>query len=251
VTISIDDLEHAAAPGWRAIEEDRLGDWLLRAAAGFTGRANSALAAGAPGRPLPEAIEAVCRWYAARSLPPTIAVPYPAGRPGDSVLDRLLADLGWTIRADAATVMTAEPARVAALAGDADVTVDFDSAPDAAWLARYHYRGQELPAAAIQLLTSAPWQAFASVRTDGDTIAIGRVAGSDSWAGLTAIEVAGQHRRKGLGRVVTGALASCAAARGATGLFLQVADDNHGARALYRQLGFADHHGYHYRIAPG
>jgi hypothetical protein len=28
VTISIDDLERAAAPGWRACEEDRLGDWL-------------------------------------------------------------------------------------------------------------------------------------------------------------------------------------------------------------------------------
>jgi GNAT superfamily N-acetyltransferase len=86
VTISIDDLEHAATPGWRALEEDRLGDWLLRAASGFTGRANSALAARA-------------------------------------------------------------------------------------------------------------------------------------------------------------------AARGATGLYLQVTDDNHGARALYRRLGFTDHHGYHYRIA--
>jgi len=76
------------------------------------------------------------------------------------------------------------------------------------------------------------------------------MAGSGDWAGLTAIEVAAQRRRQGLGRAVTMALAARAAARGATGLYLQVADDNHGARALYRQLGFADHHGYHYRIAP-
>jgi N-acetylglutamate synthase len=251
VTISIDDLEQAAAPGWRAIEEDRLGDWLLRAAGGFTGRANSALAAGDPGRPLPEAIDAVCHWYAARSLPPTIAVPYPAGRPGDSAVDRLLASLGWAIRADAATVMTADPARVAAAAGAAELPVDFDAEPDQAWLARYHYRGQDLPPVAVQLLTSAPWQAFASVRAGGDTIAIGRVAGSGDWAGLTAIEVAPHHRRQGLGQIVTVALASCAANRGVTGLYLQVADENHGARALYRRLGFADHHGYHYRIAPG
>src|SRR5215475_13916854 len=189
VTITIDDLEHAAAPGWRALEEDRLGDWLLRAADGFTGRANSALAAGHPGRPLIEAIDAVRSWYAARGLPAMIAVPYPTGRPDDSALDRLLAQLGWAIRADAATVMTAGPASVADHAGQ-DVPVDFESQPDRAWLARYHYRGQDLPAVAVQLLTSAPWQAFASVRSDGDTLAIGRVAGSGDWAGLTAIEVA-------------------------------------------------------------
>ena len=65
VAISIDDLALAAAPGWRACEEDRLGDWLLRAAEGFTGRANSALAAGDPGLPLtavtPASMAAVIR----------------------------------------------------------------------------------------------------------------------------------------------------------------------------------------------
>jgi N-acetylglutamate synthase len=250
VAISIDDLEHAAAPGWRAAEEDRLGDWLLRAASGFTGRANSALAAGDPGRPLSEAIDAIRSWYAARGLPAMIAVPYPTARPGDSALDRLLAALGWSIRADSATVMTAEPASVAAWTGPPVFPVDVESEPDQAWLARYHYRGQNLPPVAIRLLTSAPWQVFASVRSGRDTIAIGRVAGRDDWAGLTAIEVGAQHRRQGLGRAVTAALAACAVARGATGLYLQVTDDNHGARTLYRHLGFADHHGYHYRVAP-
>src|SRR3712207_8558779 len=44
--------------GWRAPEEEPLGGWLLRAGGGFTGRANTALVAGDPGRPLPEAVEA-------------------------------------------------------------------------------------------------------------------------------------------------------------------------------------------------
>jgi ribosomal protein S18 acetylase RimI-like enzyme len=250
VTISIDDLEHAAAPGWRPVEQDRLGDWLLRAAAGFTGRANSALAAGDPGRPLPAAIDAVCGWYAARGLPAMIAVPYPTGRPADTVLDRLLASFSWTIRADAATVMTAAPAEVARRTGPAEVRVDIDAEPDGGWLGCYHYRGQDLPGVALQVLTAAPWQAFASVRSDGETIAIGRVAGSGDWAGLTAIEVDDRHRRRGLATSVTSALVSYAAARGATGVYLQVTDGNRGARALYRQLGFTDHHGYHYRIAP-
>jgi N-acetylglutamate synthase len=250
VTISAADLEHAAAPCWRAPEEHRLGDWLLRAADGFTGRANSALAAGDPGMPLADAIEAVIRWYAERGLPAMIAVPYPACQPERSALDRILAGLGWTVRADAATVMTAATADVARLAGAIDAVVAIDPAPDAAWLGQYHYRGQDLPPIAIRLLTSAPWQAFGSVRQDGETIAIGRVAASGDWAGLAAIEVDPRHRRRGLGTAVTAALAWCAADRGVPGLFLQVTDGNAGARTLYRELGFADHHGYHYRVAP-
>ena len=35
MAITIPDLEHRAALGWRAPEEERLGDWLLRAAGGF------------------------------------------------------------------------------------------------------------------------------------------------------------------------------------------------------------------------
>jgi N-acetylglutamate synthase len=251
VTISIDDLEHAAAPGWRAVEEERLGDWVLRAADGFTGRANSALAAGDAGCPLPDAVDAVRRWYAARGLPAMIAVPYPSGQPAASALDRQLAGLGWSIRAGgAATVMTAEPMRVAERCGRHPVRVDFDAAPDSGWLRRYHYRGDALPPIAVRMLTSAPWQAFASVRIDGETIAIGRVAGSGDWAGLTAIEVDPASRRQHLGTAVTAALARHAAERGGfRQLYLQVADDNSGARALYQSLGFADHHGYHYRIA--
>jgi N-acetylglutamate synthase len=251
VTISIDDLERAAAPGWRAVEEERLGGWLLRAAAGFTGRANSALAAGDPGRPLPDAVDAVRRWYAARGLPAMIAVPYPTGRPADSPLDSLLAGLGWTVRADAATVMTADPASVARRAGREAVRVDVDADPDQAWLRRYHYRGQDLPPIAIRVLTSAPWRGFASVRVDGETIAIGRVAGGGDWAGLSAVEVDPACRRRGLGTAVTVELARHAADRGGfRHLYLQVSDDNSAARALYQTLGFADHHGYHYRVEP-
>jgi N-acetylglutamate synthase len=250
-TISIENLEHAAAAGWRACEEEWLGGWLLRAAEGFTGRANSALAAADPGLPLPAAIAKVGSWYAGHGLPPMIAVPYPHGEPSASHLDEVLADLGWTVRADAATVMTAG-AEIAAAQADAAglAQVEIDTAPDAAWLARYRYRGQPLPPVAIKLLTSAPWQAFGSVRSGGETIAIGRVAHAGDWAGLTAIEVDPRFRRQGLGTVVTRALAAAAAKRGASSIYLQVTDGNTGARELYRRLGFTEHHGYHYRVAP-
>ena len=129
--------------------------------------------------------------------------------------------------------------------------VEMDPEPSGEWLALYHYGGQpSLPPIARQVLTSAPWQAFASVRYRGETIAIGRVAVAAGWAGLTAIEVAPGYRRRGLATVVTAALAAQAAAQGAGHIYLQVEDDNEPARTLYRRLGFTAHHDYHYRIAP-
>lgn len=43
---TIIELERTAAAHWRGTEEQWLGDWLLRAAEGFTGRANSVLPLG-------------------------------------------------------------------------------------------------------------------------------------------------------------------------------------------------------------
>ncbi|HEX6526280.1 MAG TPA: hypothetical protein VF070_40645 [Streptosporangiaceae bacterium] len=54
--ISIAELEEVAARGWRGAEEEWLGGWLLRAGAGFAGRANSALAC-------------TCRWKTATRQP--------------------------------------------------------------------------------------------------------------------------------------------------------------------------------------
>jgi N-acetylglutamate synthase len=41
-------LELLSARTWRGLETGRLGDWLLRAGGGFTGRANSVLVVGRP-----------------------------------------------------------------------------------------------------------------------------------------------------------------------------------------------------------
>jgi ribosomal protein S18 acetylase RimI-like enzyme len=264
-------LDRAGALTWRGTETEPLGDWLLRAGAGFTGRANSALTTGDPRVPLPEAAARIRRWYTTRGLPPMASVSYPAGQPERNPVDRFLADQGWTLRDEATVIVmtrtstAATPAATPAVTPAAALPVRLDDQPGHDWLALYHFRGQpELPPVARTMLTSAPWQAFASARDGDRTVAIGRVAGTGSngahsngahsngahWAGLTAIEVDPDYRRRGLGAAVTTALITHAAQRGARRVFLQVEDGNQAALALYRRLGFTTHHGYHYRVAP-
>jgi GNAT superfamily N-acetyltransferase len=268
------DLERAAAEHWQAADRAALGDWLLRAAGGFTGRANSALPLGDPGMPLGAAVDAVTAWYRSRDLPAMIVVPRPLALAGTSAgasaggasadgpprdpLDDLLAARGWTIRSGTAVVMTAAiadlPHRAAGApdtgALDAGATVEMASEPGADWLSIYRYRGQSLPDDALNLLLSASWQAFATVLRDGQAVAVGRVSVAAGWAGITAVEVAADHRRGGLGTALTVALAGAAAERGVDRVFLQVEDSNSAARALYARCGFADVYSYHYRIAP-
>ena len=50
LVLSITDLQRVMSLHWQALETERLGGWLLRASAGFTGRANSAIAFEDPAR---------------------------------------------------------------------------------------------------------------------------------------------------------------------------------------------------------
>jgi ribosomal protein S18 acetylase RimI-like enzyme len=250
---AIEDLERIAAGHWRGSETEDLGDWVLRAGNGFTGRANSALAIGDPGMPLDTALAAVIDWYRTRGLPPMVAVPLPLPPSAGVSLDDLLAERHWPARPGPAYVMTAAAAVPASpLPLPEGTRLQLDAEPDDAWLDMYHYRGTAaLPPVARRVLTSAPWQAFASVRdTAGRPAAIARLSVGGGWAGITAVEVATGQRRRGLGTLITRAVRAEAAQQGASQVFLQVETSNAGARALYERCGFGYSHWYQYRIAP-
>ncbi|GAA3181404.1 GNAT family N-acetyltransferase [Streptomyces ramulosus] len=241
------ELAEVGARGWPAVETERLGGWLLRASGGFTRRANSALPLGDPGVPLDEALAHTVRWYAARALPPVVAVT--TGRP--DAAEELAAELerrGWTASGHTRV-------RTAALAPLADTGADLTRVrltrePDAAWLARYHRAAGPVPEARA-VLTGGPSVWFATVAgADGGAEAIGRCVVDGRWAGFAAVEVAPAARRRGLARLVMAALAARALDEGASAAHLQVEADNAAALALYDGLGFTDHHGYHYRTAP-
>jgi ribosomal protein S18 acetylase RimI-like enzyme len=236
-------LEEAAARTWRGLDEERHGDWLLRAGAGFSGRANSVLVVGDPPEPLPDAVSTVSRWYAARGLVPRAQLPGPPG-----AADAAFAAAGW-VRGEDVLVLTAPLTSWPA----PDVAVQLSPAPDDAWLAGYRYRGAPLPPQARSVLTRAECPVFASVRPAPEPAppaAVARGAVADGWLVISAVTVAEEFRRRGLARAVMAALAAAGRERGAHSCLLQVSDDNAPALALYARMGFTEHHRYHYRTAP-
>jgi len=164
-----------------------------------------------------------------------------------------LAAAGW--RVDTPTVVMTAATDDLAGAGEVPLpdglVVERAAAPDEEWLAAYHYRGGgPVPPAGRAVLVSADEQVFVRLRAAGRTVAVARGSLSPGWAGLTAVEVDPAHRRRGLARRVLAEVADWARAAGATSTWLQVAEANAPARALYAAAGFTVHHGYHYRVAP-
>ncbi len=265
LALDVEALEDVASDGWRPIEQEWLGvrgrGWRLRAAGGFTGRANSVLAIGDPGLPLPDAVDLAERWYADRDLPPRFSVVWPLSAPAraDSSrsvpLDDELLRRGYAL--DTPTLVMTAAAREVAAAGlrpgtvplPAGLVLRLDDEPDDAWLAAYHYRGQDLPDVARRVLLSAPAQVFVSVRDAASAVlAVGRGASSRGWTGVAAMEVGPAARRQGLARQVLATIAAWGLGRGDRATYLQVAEANAPARTAYRAAGFTEHHGYQYRL---
>ncbi|NYI08081.1 GNAT family N-acetyltransferase [Allostreptomyces psammosilenae] len=271
------ELQVLAHRGWPAVEQwegRELPGWTLRAAGGFTRRANSALPigglgpGGTPRAAAPPATAADFRaaadalraWYAERGLPAYVQV---CGGTEDARLDAVLAELGWV--AETPTELHTGP--LAPLtgsgpgpgsgpvsgsgSGEEPAGVLLTRSVDAGWAALYHRAGT-LDATSLAVLTGGPSVWFATVPgADGRPEAIGRCVVDGAWAGFSGIEVRPDRRRRGLARRVMAALADRARSEGAVHGWLQVEADNAPALRMYAGLGFRRHHGYHYRRAVG
>ncbi|MCW2792843.1 MAG: GCN5-related N-acetyltransferase [Nocardioides sp.] len=193
---------------WPDLHTEPLGDWLLRRSPTATARrANSVLAFEPSG--VPDDYERVVAFY---DRPVAAVLP-------DSAEDRLFRGHGWVLEShDADTLFQ--------LAGVSRVR---------------------------RALTAGPTVAEAVVRVeDGlavatvDDAASGIAAYDRDWVGFRSIEVAPEHRRRGLGLAVMAALLEWGAEQGATTAYLQVLADNTPALGLYDRLGFSTHHAYRY-----
>jgi ribosomal protein S18 acetylase RimI-like enzyme len=207
--VAAEELEEIAARAWPPLESERLGDWTLRAAGGFTRRANSVLVAGDPGVPAAEALRRVVAWYGERGLTPWLQVP--DSSPYGPDLDAA----GWTREAE--TVVRVAPlapltslpdageAGAAAAAAGASEAAPASGAVrpgirppglgpvrvareiDARWLAAYHLTGG-LAEAAVQVVTGGASVWFASVAAPGADATPGAeaVSGAEAEAGAEA-----------------------------------------------------------------
>jgi N-acetylglutamate synthase len=237
-------LEAVAARGWRPEQTGEIGGWLLRAASGFTARANSVLPLRAPGLPLDDALAAARDWYRARGLPLRIQVPLDSRR----LLDAALGEQGWAADPDV-HVMAARLDALPQEPGPTAPPVDIVGTPGPGWFARYRDDVGAIPAARA-LLTRHDRVGFASITIDGEIAAIGRGAVDDEWLGVTAVEVAPGLRRQGFATVIMQALCRWGSAEGAQRSYVQVSSDNAAATALYERLGYWRHHVYRHRQEP-
>lgn len=250
--ISIEDLHLVMTRGQPGIEQAWLGEegegWLLRAGHGWTGRSNSALPVGDPGRPLVEAVDEVEAWYAERDLPALVMLPRPAGAgTAEDPLGRLLLDRGYgehTV-ADVLTGWT-DTLLDAPAPAPHGITARRSDHVDEDWLAASSPRVLQHLDAAREILSRPPRQVFLSAHDDeGSTAGVVRVALNDGWAGIFGLHVPPSRRGRGIGRWLTQEAARAAREAGAALTYLQVEHDT-PARDLYLDLGLRAHHDYLY-----
>jgi len=202
---------------WPDVSVEPLGEWVLRAAPPVDGRhlrrANSALAMGDPGVPLPEALDRVLEFSARHERPPLAVVELGSDN------EQALASLGWAAT-DLAPVHTQ-------LAPVSRTLRGLGGAPDDTWLAADGDR----------------------VEVRLGELARGRAGVEGDWIGVHGVLVDPAHRRRGLARQVVAALLEWGAERGASTAWLHVESDNTPAVALWEAIGFRTHHDHRY-VAP-
>lgn len=231
-------LERAAAEAMPALHTARLGDWLMRASDGYTGRANSVLPLGDPGMPFSEALAEVAEFYARHQLPPLFDVPLPLGRP----VARALADHGYGPLVSVNIMAMDLPDLLQATPDGSQF--EHSAVPTPAMLAMISGRRGTLPSAAHHVLTRVPVITFIGHSPQGELLAMARGTVTNHWLGIFHVETAPGARRQGLARAAVGSLARWADTHGARRAYLQVQEDNTAAIALYQSLGFKLHHTY-------
>lgn len=247
--LSIEDLERVMLGAWPPTEQQHLGEWVLRAAGGFTARANSALTIGHPDRPVPTALDDIGQWYAARALTPVLAVPLAPGLglTDDDVAATALRS-GWTAGAPV-LVLTGATRQVVAAAQDSANRIEIETTPHVteAWFATYARSRAASRADVKGVLEGSPTQWFAVARSASSAVVgVGRVGISSGWAGVGAMWVEPSERSRGIGTAVLHRLLTRAVEHGCVSTHLQVASGNAAATDLYRRLGYREHHRYTY-----
>jgi ribosomal protein S18 acetylase RimI-like enzyme len=237
-------LERDCADAWPAVVDQPLGQWRLRAAGGFTGRANSALTLGDPGVPLADALTVVEEFADHNGIPATAHVI--SGTP----IEAGLTAAGWRVDPDhpggTESVVMTGPLSGLTVPVPAGVRVS-DVAPDDWWPLVV---GAPAPTPAQhRVLAGRAGVGFGTARApDGRVIGVVRGAVVGDLLHIARLAVVPEHRRRGVAEGLLAALARWGGRGGAERCALQVTTLNAGAISLYARLGCGPHHRYRYWI---
>ncbi|HEY0501325.1 MAG TPA: GNAT family N-acetyltransferase [Kutzneria sp.] len=243
---AIAELELRCADAWPALVDERLGQWRLRAADGFTGRANSALTTGDPGIPVPAALDAIGAFAARHGIKPAAHVTV------GSQTERDIRAAGWQLAEDhpggaESAVMVGPLPDGEPLGKIPPVKIPLGKTPLAKIL-------DKPPPQWWELAVGEPTPAQRHVLGTGPLLGFGYVEGAavvrgcvvDSTLHISRLAVRPELRRQGTARRLLAALAAWARECGAREAVLQVAVHNEAAIRLYEDLGFTEHHRYRY-----
>ncbi|WP_024801826.1 GNAT family N-acetyltransferase [Nocardia sp. BMG51109] len=246
-TSEIRALEAAASDGWPGVARARMDGWLVTAGNGYTNRANSAVPLGdsaGAARIDPDVLHRIGEWYTEHGLPLQLRLP-----------DRLAeAPPDWRTWSET-RVLGIDLDNFRFPQGPSMVRID--ASPHEAWLELHRFQGEDT----TPVPPPQPDEAVLTAVHDGEIgfaalglptpLAVGRGAVTTApdgrrWVGLTCVAVAAPHRRHGLGTLICAELIRWGHRHGATHAYVQVAVDNTRALAMYREMGFVDHHDYRY-----
>jgi ribosomal protein S18 acetylase RimI-like enzyme len=246
----VETLEQACSDAWPPLEQHHLGEWRLRWADGFTGRANSALAIGDPGMPIPEALRAVCDFAHSQGISPAVQAVNGSRAEAEILAEGWLENVehpaGYEVSVLVGNVMNGT--FLAKNGRKVPFITSVRDTPTPAWWELSAGTTEPTPAQRHVLATG---EIGYGVAESGDlTAGAVRVAIVGQVAHISRLAVRAEFRRRGLAAELMAAASSWAKDRGATQEVLQVSVSNAPALALYRELGFTEHHRYRYWVPP-
>jgi GNAT superfamily N-acetyltransferase len=236
--VDVEQLFLTTALGRPAVETSYVGQWLLRASSGWTGRANSLLPAGSPGMPVAEALKHAEAFYDERGLPPQALIRL--GSPEEEAVRAC----GWVeARPDQSDTLVMHTT-LDHVNAEPGYDVLLEEHPGTAWYEAAF--DDAVPEVAAKVMEGAPRNVFASVRLDGDIVAVGRGSMTGHWLAVDAIRVDPAHRRQGLATAIVQGLARWAGPLGGRRTYLEVVEENVAAMTTYTRLGYREAYRYRY-----
>jgi len=236
--------ERAGLKAWPGLEVAWDGQWVWRAAGGYTQRANSVQSFdSADDGDAPARLVAAEVWFRARNIRPTFRVTPQAGPGVLAALDAA----GWR-RVDDSHLFAMELGPVAA--GNGVLYELLDPRFLAAQQVLCGYDDVRLAKLrAVLGAVDGPGRGVV-VYAEGRPVASGLMAIGDGVVITGNVVTAPAERRKGYAVAMMRTGLAWARAAGARLAALNVAADNPGAQALYRGLGYSRQYDYTYRV-PG